>query len=80
MQTTSTFALLTTLFTSSIFGANDMTFERKSEGTYCEDAAGLTLDTLGTFLASRAEPNVCRKLYEAHKSSLQRREQMAGIA
>ena len=48
MQTTSTFALITTLFTSSIFGANDMTFERKSEGTYCEDAAGLTVDILGT--------------------------------
>ena len=41
-------ALIATLFTSSIFGANDMTFERKSEGTYCEDAAGLTVDILGT--------------------------------
>ena len=48
MQTTSTFALITTLFTSSILGANDMTFERKSEGTYCEDTAGLTVDILGT--------------------------------
>ena len=46
MQTTSTFALITILFTSSIFVANDMTYERKSEGTYCEDAAGLTVAVL----------------------------------
>ena len=47
MQTTSTFALITTLFTSSIFGAKDMTFERKSEGTNCKDAAALAVDILG---------------------------------
>ena len=48
MQTTSTFALITTLFTSSIFGAKDMTFERKSEGTNSKDAAGLAVVILET--------------------------------
>ena len=48
MQTTSKFALVTILFTSSIFGTKDMTFERKSEGTNCENAAGLAVVVLET--------------------------------
>ena len=48
MQTTSKFALVTTLFTSSIFGAKDMTFERKSEGRNYENVAGLAVIVLET--------------------------------
>ena len=70
-----------------------MTFERKSEGTNCENAAGLAVIVLETvvrlstvikltlgFLASRTKQDVCCILYEAHLSSWQRREQIAGIA
>ena len=48
MQTTSKFALVTTLFTSSIFEAKDMTFKRKSDGTNWENVAGLAVIILET--------------------------------
>ena len=81
------------LFTSSIFEAKDMTFERKSEGINCENATGLSVLVLETivclsieikltlgFLASRAQQDVCWILYEAHLSFLQGLEQIEGIA